>query len=94
MWCGSCKEVWNWKNREVESERVERVKYSTCGGKDAVIRREVERNEKREVFCPPCKTGKKTLWWNWGRKLERTVPKAQRRRVRITDLRKVTGTIN
>jgi len=37
MWCGSCKEAWNWRDREAESERAERVKYSACRGKDAVI---------------------------------------------------------
>jgi len=62
MWCESCKEVWNWRNGEAESGRAERVKCSMCGGKDAVIGGEVERNEKGEVFCPPYRTGKKMLW--------------------------------
>jgi len=70
------------------------VKCSACGGKDAVIEGEVERNEKREVFCPPCRTGKKTLWWNWGGKVERTVPRAQKGRAGITDLKRVAGTVN
>jgi len=64
MWCGSCKEAWNWREEEAKGGRAERVKYGTCGGKDAVVGGEVERNEKGEVFCPPCRTGKKTLWWN------------------------------
>jgi len=59
MWCGSCKEAWNWREREAESGRVEQVKCSTCGGKDAVVGEKVERNKKGEVFCPPCKTDKK-----------------------------------
>jgi len=37
MWCGSCKEVWNWREGEAESRRAKRVRHSTCGGKDAVI---------------------------------------------------------
>jgi len=37
MWCRSCKEAWDWRNREAESGRVEGVKCSTCRGKDAVI---------------------------------------------------------
>ena len=62
MWCGSFKEAWNWRNREVEEERAEKVKCSTCGGKDTVVEEKVERNEKGEVFCPPCRTEKKTPW--------------------------------
>ena len=46
------------------------MKHSTCGGKDAVVGEKVERNEKEEIFCLPCKTGKKMPWWNWGREVE------------------------
>jgi len=60
-----------------------------CGGKDAVVGEKVERNKKGEVFCLPYRTGKKTPWWNWGGKLKWTIPRA-----RITDLRKVAGTVN
>ena len=28
MWCGSCKEVWNWREKEAKGGRAERVK---CG---------------------------------------------------------------
>ena len=94
MWCESCKEVWNWRSGEAESRRAERVKCSMYGGKDAVIGREVKRNEKEKVFCLPYRTGKKTPWWNWGGKLEWTVPRAQRRRAGITDLRRIAGTVN
>ena len=59
-----------------------------------MIRGKVERNEKREVFCLPCRTGKKIPWWNWGGKLEWTVPRAQRGRAGITDPRKMVGTVN
>jgi len=59
IWCGSCKEAWNWRNREAESGRAKRVKCSTCGGKDAVIWK-TEWNKKGEIFCLPCRTGKKT----------------------------------
>jgi len=62
------------------------VKCSACGGKDAVVGGEVERNKKGEVFCPPCRTGKKVPWWNWGGRLERSVPRAQKGRAGITDL--------
>jgi len=61
MWCGGCKEVWSWRDREAESGRVERVKCSTCGGKDTVIWK-MEKNEKEEIFCSPCRTGRKMLW--------------------------------
>ena len=73
---------------------MEKVKCSTCGGKDAVVGGEVERNEKGEVFCPPCRTGKKTPWWNWGGEMERTVPRAQKGRAGITDPKKGTVTVN
>ena len=76
MWCGSCKKAWNWRDSEAENGRAEQVKCSTCGGKDAMLGEKVERNEKGEVFCPPCRTGKKTLWWNWGGKVKWTVPRA------------------
>jgi len=74
IWCGSYKEAWDWRNSKAESKRVERMECSTCRGKDAVIWK-VERNVKREIFCLPCRTGKKVPWWNWDGKLERTVPK-------------------
>jgi len=64
MWYGSCKKAWNWRERKVESGRVERVKCSTCGDKDAVVGKKVKRNEKEEVFCLSCRTEKKTSWWN------------------------------
>ena len=86
MWCGSCKEAWNWREEEAKGSRAERVKCSACGGKDAVVGGEVERNKKGEVFCPPCRTGKKVPWWNWGGRLERSVPRAQKGRAGITDL--------
>jgi len=70
MWCGSCKEAWNWREEEAKGDRAERVKCSAYGGKDAVIGGDVERNEKGEVFCPPCRTGKKMPWWNWGGEVE------------------------
>ena len=60
MWCGNCKEAWDWREEEARGGRAERVKCNACGGKDAVVGGEVERNEKGEVFCPPCRTGKKT----------------------------------
>jgi len=46
------------------------VKYSACGGKDAVVGGKVERNKKGEVFCLLYRTGKKVPWWNWGEKVE------------------------
>ena len=69
------------------------MKYSVCGGKNAVIW-ETEQNEKGEIFCPPYRIGKKVPWWNWGGRLEQTVPRAQKGRARITDLRRVAGTVN
>jgi len=76
MWCGSCKEAWNWREEEAKGGRAERVKCGAYGGKDAVVGGEVERNEKGEVFCPPCRTGKKMPWWNWGGELKQSVPRA------------------
>ena len=72
IWCGECKKAWNWRNKEVEEGRVKRVKCSTCGGKDMVIWK-MEWNKKEKILCPPCRTGKKILWWNWGREVEWTV---------------------
>jgi len=63
------------------------------GERDAVIWK-MERSEKGEIFCPSCRTRKKTLWWNWGRKVEWTVPRVQKRRAGIIDLRKVAETVN
>jgi len=80
--------VWNWRDREAECGRVKRVRCSTCGGKDVVTGGKVERNEKEKVFCLPYRTGKKVPWWNWGKKVEQSVPKAQKERVGITDPKK------
>ena len=60
MWCGSCNKAWNWRDREAENGRAEWVKCNTYGGKDAVIGK-MERNKKGEIFCPPCRIGKKVL---------------------------------
>ena len=94
MWCGNCKEVWNWREEEAKSRRTERVKCNMCRDKDVVVGGKVEKNKKGEVFCLPCRTEKKVPWWNWDGKLERTVPRAQKRRAGITDLKRVAGTIN
>jgi len=94
MWCGSCKEAWNWREREVESRRAEWMKCSIYGEKNAVVGEKVERNKKEEVFCPPCRTGKKTLWWNWGGEVKRTVPRAQEERAGITDPKRMAETVN
>ena len=66
---------------------------SACDVRDAVKER-VERNEREEIFCLPCRTGKKTLWWNWGGEVEQTVPKAQKERAGITDPRRMAETVN
>ena len=63
MWCESYREAKEWREREAQSRRVERVVYSTCEVRDAVKER-VERNEKGKVFCLLYRTGKKTPWWN------------------------------
>ena len=39
-------------------------------------------------FCPL------TLWWNWDGESEWTVLRAQKGRARITDLKRMTGTVN
>jgi len=94
MWCGGCKEAWNWRDREAEEGKAEKVRCSAYRGKDAVVGGGVERNEKGEVFCLPYRMGKKILWWNWGGKVEWTVPRAQKGRAGITDLGRVAGTVN
>jgi len=62
MWCGSCIKAWNWREGEAEGGRAERVKCNAYGDKDTVVEEKVGRNEKEEVFCPPCRTEKKMLW--------------------------------
>jgi len=59
MWCESCREAKEWREREAQSGRVERVVCSACDVRDAV-KKEVERNKKGEVFCLLCRTEKKT----------------------------------
>jgi len=61
MWCEGCREAKEWREREAQGGRAERVVCSACDVRDTVKER-VERNEKREIFCPPCRTGKKTPW--------------------------------
>ena len=51
-------------------------------------------NTKGETFCLPCRMGKKVPWWNWGKELKWSVPKAQKGRGGITDPEKVAGTVN
>ena len=63
MWCEGCREAKKWREREVQSGRAERVVCSVCDVRDAMKER-VEKNERGEIFCPPCRTGKKTPWWN------------------------------
>ena len=70
------------------------MKCSTCGDKDTVVGEKVERNKKGEIFCLPCRTGKKVPWWNWGRELEWMVPRAQKKRAGIIDLGRMAGTVN
>jgi len=94
MWCGNCKEAWNWREEEAERDKAERVECSAYGGKNTVVGGKVERNEKGEVFCLPCRTEKKVPWWNWGGELEWIVPRAQKGRAGITDLVRVAGTVN
>jgi len=93
MWCEDCREAKEWREREAQSGRAERVVCSACDVRDAV-KEGVERNEKGEIFCPPCRTGKKMPWWNWGEEVERTVPRAQKGRAGITDPRSVAETVN
>jgi len=93
MWCESCREAKEWREKEVQSGRAERVVCSSCDVRD-VVKGGVERNKKGETFCPPCRTGKKTPWWNWGGEVKRTVPRAQKEGAGITDLRRVAETVN
>jgi len=61
MWCESCREAKEWREKEVQSGRAERVVCSACNVRDAV-KGGVERNKKGETFCPPCRIGKKMPW--------------------------------
>ena len=70
------------------------MKCNACEGKDTVVGGKVERNKEGETFCLPCGTGRKVPWWNWGGELERMVSRAQKGRAGITDLGRVTGTVN
>jgi len=93
MWCESCREAKEWREREAQNGRAERVTCSAYEVRDAV-KEKIERNEKGEIFCPPCRTGRKMLWWNWGGEVEWTVPRAQKRRAGITDPRRMAETVN
>jgi len=42
--------------------RVQCIKYRR---KDT-IEGKVLKQERKEILCPECRTGKKKLWWNWG----------------------------
>ena len=84
MWCESCREAKEWREREVQRGRAERVVYSVCDVRDAV-KEKIEKNGKGEIFCLPCRTEKKIPWWNWGGELEQSVPRAQRKGAGITD---------
>jgi len=93
MWCEGCKEAKEWREREVQSRKAERV---VCSARDVrdTVKEKVGRNEKGEIFCLPCRTEKKTPWWNWGGEVEWTVPRAQKGRAGITDPRRVAETVN
>ena len=93
MWCESCREAKEWREKEAQSGRAERVVCSACDVRDAV-KGGVERNKKGETFCPICRTGRKIPWWNWGGEGEWTVPRAQREGAGITDPRRMAGTVN
>ena len=58
IWCEECKEAWNWRNKEAEERRAERVKCSTYEEKDTVIW-EMKWNKKEKIFCLSCRIGKK-----------------------------------
>jgi len=92
MWCESCREAKEWREREAQSRRAKRVVCSACNMRD-VVKEKVKRNKKGEIFCPPCRTGKKTPWWNWGGEVEWTVPRAQKGRAGITDPRRVAEAV-
>jgi len=94
MWCEGCLEAKEWREKEAQSGRAERVVCSACDMRDAAVKERVERNEKEEIFCPPCRIGKKMPWWNWGEEAERTVPRAQKGKAGITDPKGVAETVN
>jgi len=61
MWCESCREAKEWREREAQSRRAERVVCSVYDVRDTVKER-VKRNKKGKIFCPPYRTEKKTPW--------------------------------
>jgi len=93
MWYKGCREAREWRERETQSGRAERVVCSACDVRD-VVKEGVRRNKKGKIFCLPCRSGKKIPWWNWGGEVEQTVPRAQKERAGITDPRRVAETVN
>jgi len=63
MWCEGCREAKEWREREAQSGKAERVVCSACDVRD-VVKERVERNKRGEIFCLPCRTGKKMPWCN------------------------------
>ena len=64
MWCDPCQEVWNWRDGEARRGKMTRVQYTECGKRDA-MRERVSEQERREILCPECRTGKKKSWQDW-----------------------------
>ena len=85
------------RGREQQSSKI-KVQYMQK--RNTVVGEASKRNKKREVFCPLYRTKKKMPWWNQGEGLEKSVPRTQKRRAEITDLKKkvevkkVIGTAN
>lgn len=66
IWYGNCKRGWEWKNAEGKIDRGTKVKCTRYRRKDMVVDKKICEEEKRQILCPECRTGRKVLWKNWG----------------------------
>ena len=60
VWYESYLEAWKWKNNETGS----RVKYAKCRRKDIIVEEKILEKEKKNIWCPEYRIGKKQPWQN------------------------------
>jgi len=41
------------------------VKCTRCGKKDIIVEEKISKEERRNIWCPECRTRRKQPWWNW-----------------------------
>ena len=64
MWYDLCQKTQNWREEEAKRGVMTRVQCIKYRRKDA-IEGKVLKQERKEILCLECRTGKKKLWWNW-----------------------------